>query len=100
MGKKNKKKLQRMMRANAQNSVRQQVQPATIENSESTTEPAKPVKPVLTEEDHEVKKEIRKILITIGIMVLAIVAVYFINIKSDIILHAGQWMVGKLNLSI
>jgi len=99
MGKKNKKKLHRMMRANAGASAKQQNIQDT-NSSEEVINVSAPIKPELTEEDHEVKKEIRKILTTIGIMVLAIVAVYFINTKSDIILHAGQWMVGKLNLSI
>ena len=52
------------------------------------------------ENKHEVTGEIKKILITMGITVLAIVAIYFINIKTDLILKTGEWMIVKLNLSI
>jgi hypothetical protein len=98
MGKKNRKKLKKLMRSNLEQNQRS-TEPKLDENlAQAPNQPD--VKPMLSEEDHEVKKEIRKILITIGIMILAIVAVYLINVKSNIILQAGQWMVDKLNLSI
>ena len=52
------------------------------------------------EDAREVKHEIRKILLTILILVLLVVTIYFINIKTDLILKMGEFVASKLNLNI
>ncbi len=106
MGKRNKKKLRKVMRSQmGAQSVETAATPST-DGHEPVSEPTKEVKPqeVKKPEDiaetHETKKEIRKILITYSILILAIVAIYLINTKTDIILKAGEFIVSKLNLIV
>lgn len=123
MSKKNKKKLRKILRAQMERASREPVagsrEPESGERKSEEESIAKPptssYQPQATdrppntdrqpqtnpaENQHEVTFEIKKILITMGVMVLAIVAIYFINIKTDLILKTGEWMIAKLNLSI
>ncbi|MFH1855216.1 MAG: hypothetical protein ABH810_02300 [bacterium] len=123
MSKKNKKKLRKILRAQMERNSRENrsldstagkvcvppANPLEMTNDRSkldslaTTEQKEQspkVQDQTPENQHEVTSEIKKILITMGITVLAIVVIYFINIKTDLILKAGEWMIVKLNLSI
>lgn len=71
-----------------------------VSESIKEVKPQEVKKPEDIAETHETKKEIRKILITYSILILAIVAIYLINTKTDIILKAGEFIVSKLNLTV
>ncbi len=107
MGKRNKKKLRKIMHAQAEHQVSTSTSMPEGQEEVIASDAKAEIKPQTqmrndsdAAETHEVKKEIRKILITYSILILAVVAVYLINTKSDIILKAGVWMVDRLNLSI
>jgi len=69
----------------------------------ATPEVQKPVntQEVYFDESHaEVRKEIKRILITLASLLVVIVAVYFINQKTNIILETGQFLLNKLNINL
>jgi len=112
MSKKNKKKLRKILRQQAQQAALHENRELRIENegksndsiSESVTA-EKQIQPdtkkvVQPEDAKEVKHEIRKILLTMLILFAIIVGVYFINIKTDFILKFGQWATHVLNINV
>jgi len=108
MSKKNKKKLRRLMRAQmAQTSPKQEMTTATVETAQIAPEGEKEaVKTVVSEsnetldETKAVKKEIRKILITVSLLIISVIIVYSINTKTDFILKLGEWLSKTLNISV
>lgn len=52
------------------------------------------------EEIKAVRKEIKKILITVSLLIISLVIVYFINIKTDFILKLGEWLSKTLNIGV
>jgi len=50
--------------------------------------------------ESQTSKEIRKILLTVLLLIAAIVAVYFANTKTDFILQSGEWLSKTLNISV
>jgi len=108
MGKKTKnKKLKRILRAQAlaSNAQTESVTVlATDENGEIKSTPAVTKQEAeviqVSEDKKEVRHEIKKILITIAVLVLIIVAVDLVNSRTDIILKIGQFFADKLNLNL
>lgn len=108
MSKKNKKKLRRLMRAQMAQTVSKQETPAPIvETAQIAPEgEKKPVKTSPSENDEAleevraVKKEIRKILITVSVLIISVIIVYFVNTKTDFILKLGEWLSKTLNISV
>ena len=47
-----------------------------------------------------VVREIKKILLTVLVLIIVIVIIYFINIKTDLILKAGNYLIKALNINI
>jgi len=105
MGKKKSKKLRRILQAQqaAQQADVQAATPAmsATEPSNSQSVLVQPVQPAVEENEvKEVRSEIRKILITVGILVLLIVAIYLANLKTDFILRLGAWLSKVLNINV
>jgi uncharacterized membrane protein YcjF (UPF0283 family) len=104
MGKKN-KKLRKIMRSQIlqeqkQQAASPQVQPVREVQPDSADRPIETlVKPEVAE-NIEVKREIRKILLTVLILICIIVGVYVVNLKSDIILKLGRWLTQTLNINV
>lgn len=106
MSKKKNKKLRRILRAQALANAPQ----ATIATTGSAPTEETSAAPVvskheaeviqLTEDKKDVRHEIKKILITIAVLVLIIVAVDLVNSKTDMILKTGQFIAEKLNLNL
>ena len=81
-----------------------------IKNSPNISEHPKPVSlnqnidqtniDQINTESTRVKAEIKKILITIGVMIAVIVTVYFINQKTDLVLKAGKYLAKALNINL
>lgn len=53
-----------------------------------------------TEDIKEVKHEIKKILLTVLALFALILIVYFINIKTDMVLKFGEWATNMLNINV
>jgi predicted nucleic acid-binding Zn ribbon protein len=51
-------------------------------------------------ETKEARSHIKKILITMAVLVLIIVGIYLINLKSDFILKLGDWLSKSLNIQV
>ena len=108
MSKKNKKKLRRLMRAQmAQTAPKQETAAPMVEMAQIAPEGEKEAVKTVVSENNEaleetkaVKKEIRKILITVSLLIISVVIVYFINTKSDFILKLGEWLSNTLNISV
>lgn len=104
MSKRNRKKLKKILRAQAEQNTSKI--PQTNSPEEQGVTPQEEVKKVVSahdpeiEEPEEVKKEITKILITVIILVLIVVGIYFINTKTNLVLTMGEFIAKKLNLSI
>lgn len=112
MSKKNKKKLRKILRQQAQQAVVHENRESGVESkvvsvngpvesriSEKEITP-NTTKMIQTEDAKEVKHEIRKILLTMLILFAIIVGVYFINIKTDFILKFGEWATNLLNINV
>lgn len=107
MSKKN-KKLKKQLRHNLiQQSQRREVgnvsEILTQEPSLAKADINKTVEPEKIEEVEsveEVEKEIKKILITVLILVAIIIGIYFLSIKTDFILTAGEWLTKVLNIKV
>lgn len=110
MSKKNKKKLRKILRQQAQqvamhtSAPETPVQTVATENIEqaSVSAPATntPIQKPATGDAKEVKHEIRKILLTMLILFAIIVGIYFVNLKTDMILKIGQWATHFLNINV
>jgi hypothetical protein len=116
MSKINKKKLKKMLRAQMMATQHQSQAPQSPQIAYSSSQPqaAQPIaaapekalaRPLqldseLEENKKETRKEVRKILLTMLALLVIVIAVYLINIKTDIILKTGQFLLAKLNLSI
>lgn len=108
MSKKNKKKLRRLMRSQMAQNASQTEKAITEEKLPQNTveRPSEAPKMVSSEENEVaeetkmVKKEVRRILLTVAILIVAVVAVHFLNIKSDFILKIGEWLSKALNISV
>lgn len=109
MSKRNKKKLRRLARAQqmSQKPVVQEettlIQKTPGEAPKSAKEPIEKavVEDLATvEESKAVKKEVKKILITVFVLVVSVVIVYLVNIKTDFILKLGEWLSKILNINV
>lgn len=52
------------------------------------------------ESAEEAGREIKKILITVLILVSIIIGVYFLSVKTGFILTAGEWLTKILNIKV
>lgn len=111
MSKRNKKKLRKLRRMAMQNRPSETVENVslpsaqTVRGEESEIKVAKveaklQVSPISQEESRHVKKEIRKILLTVLGLVVIIIAISLINTKTDMILKFGTFVADKLNIKI
>jgi hypothetical protein len=106
VGKKKNKKLKRILRAQALVNAPQAatIAPESAQSGEAVAAPAisKHEAEViqLSEDKKDVRHEIKKILITIAVLVLIIIAVDLVNNKTDMILKTGQFIAEKLNLNL
>ena len=112
MSKKNKKKLRKILRAQMAQKQMPGAMPAStqvaagqveVTNDTPAAAEAKIAPQQNTEDSNEnkmVRREIRKILLTVSGLIIVIIAIYFINIKTDIILKLGQWLSKILNISV
>jgi hypothetical protein len=104
MSKRNRKKLKRILRAQAEQNVSRvsevNLPEGQLETPKQEVIPEAPTHDPEIEEPEEVKREITKILITVIILVLIVVAIYFINTKTDLVLKMGEFIASKFNLSI
>jgi len=99
MGKKKRNKLRKILREQA--IEHEKLQAASTVSSAISAEPDRAVTPLVADaETIEVRGEIRKILLTVGILILLIVAVYLANIKTDFILKLGAWLSNYLNINV
>lgn len=105
--KKNKKRFKKILkeRSTQNHEIREQEGAQEISKTNQNKPPEK--KSDYTERDEAQKKlesqtskEIRKILLTVLVLITAIVAVYFANIKTDFILQSGEWLSKTLNISV
>jgi len=89
------------MRSQVEQKIKSDEQTET-NDADSVSESQKPIKQtdLEIEDEKEVKAEIRKILLTMLVLILLIVGIYFINAKTDLILKMGEFIASKLNLSI
>ena len=112
MSKKNKKKLRKLLRQQAQKSLSQnqesgpQLQNAgqvlsVDKEGEVVSKPQLVQKDQIQSEDSkEVRHEIKKILLTMAILIIVVIGVYFINIKTDFILKLGEFSTKVLNINV
>ena len=97
-----------MLRAQALERMHQQSTPvASAETPQLTSQHTQVRQPDLesqknqiSQETNTVKKEIKKILITMGIIVFAVIAIYFINQKTDWVLQTGKYLTKLLNINL
>ena len=94
-----------MLRARALEQAQAQPAKAPAENTPSTHDQAKPAitsqAPDKTNEEAiRVKSEIARILITMGMIIIIIVVVYFINQKTDWVLQAGKYLANALSINL
>ncbi len=98
MSKKN-KKAKKALRQQAIKQVKKEQQIAQTEQAiENGVEPQEIVEAAA--ETKEVRSHIKKILITMGVLVLIIVGIYLTNLKSDFILQLGDWLSKSLNIQV
>lgn len=98
MSKKN-KKTKKALRQQAIKQAKKEQQISQIEKTaEKNTLPQQETE--TTDEIKEVRLHIKKILITMGILVLIIVGIYLVNLKSDFILQFGDWLSKSLNIQV
>jgi hypothetical protein len=101
MGKKKRNKLRKILREQA---IEHNKLQAVSTISPTTSDQPQPdqieTAPVADAETVEVRGEIRKILITVGVLILLVVAVYLANIKTDFILKLGAWLSRVLNINV
>ncbi|MCX6809915.1 MAG: hypothetical protein NTZ65_04195 [Candidatus Berkelbacteria bacterium] len=112
MSKKNKKKLRKALRHQMMQQQQQQQQQAapqiqTAVSDSAVSEPTgqtittpSPSPKVEIEGAVEVRHEIKKILLTMLLLFLLILGIYFINTKTDITLKTGQFLLEKLHLNL
>jgi len=98
MGKKN-KKAKKFLRDQALKQIKQETKKDQISDATTADKEIAPDSEIAAE-FKETRGHIKKILITVGILVLLIVAIYLVNIKSDFILSFGQWFAKVLNINI
>lgn len=98
MSKKN-KKAKKALRQQAIKQVKKEQQIAQTEQAiENGVEPQEIAEAAA--ETKEVRSHIKKILITMGVLVLIIVGIYLTNLKSDFILQLGDWLSKSLNIQV
>lgn len=98
MSKKN-KKAKKALRQQAIKQVKKEQQTVQAEQAiASGVEPQEIAE--ATAETKEVRSHIKKILITMGVLVLIIVGIYLTNLKSDFILQLGDWLSKSLNIQV
>ncbi len=108
MSKRNKKKLKKLRHQAMQGQISQDENVVATASSVSETgetvilktEPKTQVSSITDEESHHVKKEIRKILLTMLVLVVVIVGISIVNTKTDFILKMGVFAADKLNIKI
>lgn len=99
-----------MLRARALEQA--QARPANVlpENSSNISESLKPVSSDQSTdqtgtdqkngESIRVKAEIKKILVTMGAIIVVIIIIYFVNQKTDLALQAGKYLTNLLNINL
>jgi hypothetical protein len=98
MSKKN-KKAKKALRQQAIKQVKKQQQIVQAEQAiKEGVQPQEEIEAVA--ETKEVRSHIKKILITIGILVLLIIGIYLISQKSDFILQLGDRLSKSLNIQV
>jgi beta-lactamase regulating signal transducer with metallopeptidase domain len=103
--KKNKKKIKRLIRARALEEAQKQpvATPANTPQAPLQQTQSQQIAPQAnrtTQEPNPVKGEIKKILITIGLILAVIIAVYFVNQKTDLVLKAGKYLTKIFNINL
>lgn len=98
MSKKN-KKAKKALRQQAMKQIKKEQSVSAQEVASQNTETVEE-KPEASAETVEVRAHIKKILITVGILVLIIVGIYLLNLKSDFILKFGAWLSNSLNIQV
>jgi hypothetical protein len=98
MSKRNKKKLKKILQAQMMQKEKQEKKenPQPLEVGAVAEQP----KNLIAQEVPGVGREIRKILITVLLLIVVVVVIYFINIKTDLILKAGNYLTKVLNINI
>jgi len=99
MGKKN-KKAKKYLREQALKKIKQEEAKQQVPQTQSAVAGHIPEDQETVAESKEVRLHIKKILITVGILVLIIIGIYFINIKSDFILKLGDWLSRVFNVQV
>lgn len=82
------------------NSLRQTPTGATRQQTKSISDHQQGVNLEIKQEIQDAKKKVMKILITTVILVVAVVAVHFVNLQSDFIAKSGEWLSKTLNISV
>lgn len=93
MAKKNKKKIKKILRDQFAKETKKEEAKVTQEKLAESPQ-------IQDTESIAVKKDIKKILITVGSLLVVIIAIYFINIKTDIILKFGDYLAKVLNVQV
>jgi hypothetical protein len=93
MAKKNKKKARKILRDQFLKETRREE--AKVEEAKIAESPEK-----VDSEIVAVRKDIKKILITVGALVVIIVAIYLVNIKTDVVLKFGNYLAKTLNVQV
>jgi hypothetical protein len=98
MSKRNKKKLKKILQSQMMQKEKQEKRenPQPLESGVEVEQP----KNIIAQEVPGVSREIRKILITVLLLIIVIVVIYFVNIKTDLILKAGNYLTKILNINI
>ena len=104
MSKKNKKKLKKILRAKALEKTHARPIINYDETPRLSDQPSELKKEIKSEQQNQendsVKKEVKKILITMALIILVIVATYFINQKTDWISKVGKYLTILLNINL
>ncbi len=98
MSKKNKKAKKALRQQVIKQAKKEQQVVHTEQTTEKDTLPQQEAETI--SEIKEVRSHIKKILITVGVLVLIIVGIYLVNLKSDFILQFGDWLSKSLNIQV
>lgn len=103
--KKNRKKIKKLIRARALEEA--QKQPITTSDDtpqaplqQTQSQQTTPQINRIAQEPNPVKKEIKKILITMGLIIAVIITIYLVNQKTDLVLKTGKYLTKILNINL
>jgi len=104
MAKRNKKKLKKVYRTQVAQKVdvdSSKVDTTEIENKKSISTSSKDTNARIdSEEVRVVRKELKKIMLNLLVIIVLITVIYYINIKTDFILKIGSWLSSYLNINV